>query len=200
MRFNADATKCKHRISAALSIRGTGSRNRYHMAKKTMASSTCHEAKEALAQPEPPCVINAFCVEGANVDSIVPIPHKEFSMQKLALSAALVSVALLSGCASILNEKTQQINVTSSNGKAIKGSVDDRTFIGPGVVSVQRKKASKIFNVETEGCVKQTVVENTVDTKFFINILSGGTFGSSTDFATEKMWKYADNVVISCAQ
>ncbi len=121
-------------------------------------------------------------------------------MQKLALSAALVSVALLSGCASILNEKTQQVNVSSSNGKAIKGTVDGVPFTGPGIVSLQRQKASKIFNVDTAGCAKQTTVENDVDPKFFINILSGGTFGSTTDYSTEKMWKYSDNVVISCAQ
>lgn len=121
-------------------------------------------------------------------------------MQKLALSAALVSVALLSGCASILNEKTQQVNVSASNGKPIKGSVDGVPFTGPGIVTVQRQKASKVFNVDTDGCAKQTSVENSVDPKFFINILSGGAFGSTTDYSTEKMWKYADNVVISCAQ
>jgi uncharacterized protein YceK len=121
-------------------------------------------------------------------------------MKKFAICATLASIVLMSGCASILNEKTQQINVSSSNGKAIKGSVDGNSFTGPGIISVNRAKASKIFNVDTEGCVKQTAVENNVDPKFFINILSGGTFGSSTDFATEKMWKYADNVVISCAQ
>lgn len=121
-------------------------------------------------------------------------------MQKLALSAALVSVALLSGCASILNEKTQQINVAASNGKAISGTVDGVPFTGPGIVSVQRQKASKIFNVDTAGCAKATTVENSVDPKFFINILSGGAFGSTTDYSTDKMWKYADNVVISCGQ
>lgn len=121
-------------------------------------------------------------------------------MQKLVLSAAMVSVALLSGCASILNEKTQQVNVSSSTGKDIKGTVDGIPFTAPGIVSLQRQKASKIFNVDTAGCAKQTSVENTVDPKFFINLLSGGTFGSSTDYSTEKMWKYADNVVISCAQ
>lgn len=119
-------------------------------------------------------------------------------MKKLALYAALGSVVLMTGCASILNEKTQQVNVSASNGKPIKGSVDATPFTAPGVVTVTRAKATKVFNVETEGCAKQTVVENTVDPKFFINILSGGAFGSTTDYSTDKMWKYSDNVVISC--
>lgn len=119
-------------------------------------------------------------------------------MKKLALYAALGSVVLMTGCASILNEKTQQVNVSASNGKPIKGSVEGTPFTGPGIVTVNRTKAAKVFNVETPGCAKDTVVENSVDPKFFINILSGGAFGSTTDYSTEKMWKYSDNVVISC--
>jgi outer membrane murein-binding lipoprotein Lpp len=121
-------------------------------------------------------------------------------MKKLALCATLVSIILMSGCASILNEKTQKINVASSNGKPITGTVDGQAFTAPGVVTVTRAKAAKIINVDTAGCAKQTVVDNSVDMKFFINILSGGAFGSTTDYATEKMWKYSDTVVISCSQ
>lgn len=105
---------------------------------------------------------------------------------------------LLTGCASILNEKTQAINVSSSTGSDISGTVNGMAFKGPGVVNVLRENNNKIFVTETEGCTKETVAEKSVDSKFFINILSGGAFGSTTDLATEKMWKYSDNVVISC--
>lgn len=121
-------------------------------------------------------------------------------MKKIALTAALASVVLMSGCASILNEKTQQINVTSSNAKEIQGTIDGAQFKGPGVVSVLREKRSKIINVETAGCTKQTALESNVDPKFFINILTGGGLGSTTDYATEKMWKYNETVVIACGQ
>jgi hypothetical protein len=121
-------------------------------------------------------------------------------MKKLAAYALMSSVVLMTGCASILNEKTQQINVSASNGKPFQGTIDGIPFSGPAVVTVQRAKASKIVAVETPGCAKQTLVDNSVDTKFFINVLSGGPLGSSTDYATEKMWKYADNVVVSCGQ
>ena len=80
------------------------------------------------------------------------------------------------------------------------GTIDGVPFAGPAIVSVQRQKASKIVAVDTAGCAKQTVLENTVDPKFFVNILGGGAFGSTTDYSTEKMWKYADNVVVSCGQ
>lgn len=71
-------------------------------------------------------------------------------------------------------------------------------FTAPSIVSVKRAKADKIMMVESPGCQKQTLLNSNVDNKFFINILSGGTFGSSTDYGTEKMWKYQDAVNIVC--
>lgn len=121
-------------------------------------------------------------------------------MKKFATSIVIVAAVLTSGCASLLNDDTQAINVSASNGKAISGTVDGTPFQGPGVVSVKRTKANKIVNVDTAGCTKQTSLESNVDPKFFVNILSGGAFGSTTDYATEKMWRYSENVVITCAQ
>ncbi len=117
-------------------------------------------------------------------------------MKKLALIAV---VALgLTGCASIINEKTQSVNVTTSNGAKISGKVNGQEFTAPGVVPLVRENKSKIFETSAAGCVPQTSVEKTVDPIFFINILSGGVFGSSTDYSTEKMWKYSENIVINC--
>jgi hypothetical protein len=116
-------------------------------------------------------------------------------------SLSLIAVALLStGCASILNEQTQAVNVAASNGKAITGNIDGTPFTGPGVVNVTRAKAGKVMTVDTAGCAKTTSLQSEVDGKFFINILTGGVFGSTTDYSTERMWKYADNVVVSCTQ
>ncbi|MBA4111644.1 MAG: adenosine deaminase [Leptothrix sp. (in: Bacteria)] len=121
-------------------------------------------------------------------------------MKKLAFYAAMGSVVLMTGCASILNDQTQPVNVSASNGKAVQGSIDGVPFTGPGVVPLQRAKSSKVVTSTTAGCAKETAVESTVDPKFFINILTGGAFGSTTDYSTERMWKYADNVVIACGQ
>jgi hypothetical protein len=113
-------------------------------------------------------------------------------------AVVLLGIALLSGCASILNDKTQSINVTTNTGHEVKGTVNGMPFTAPGVVSVVREKKDKIFVSETEGCAKETIAEKNVDPKFFINILSGGAFGSSTDYSTDKMWKYNENVIITC--
>ena len=115
-----------------------------------------------------------------------------------SLYVSMVLVMFLSGCASILNEKTQAINVTSSTGSDIEGTVNGMPFKGPGVVNVVRANKNLLFVTTTEGCAKETVSEKAVDSKFFINILSGGSTGSTTDYATEKMWKYSDTVVIAC--
>lgn len=119
-------------------------------------------------------------------------------MKTSALAYALLSVALLSGCATILNDKTQPINVTSSNGATFEGNIDGVAFKGPGIVNVVREKKDRVVSVTTPGCTPQTALPKSVDSKFFVNILSGGTFGSTTDYTTEEMWRYADNVVITC--
>jgi len=117
---------------------------------------------------------------------------------KVIYVSTLLLAMCLTGCASILNDKTQSINVSSSTGSDIQGTVNDMPFRAPGVVNVIRENKDKVFLTETEGCAKATVTEKSVDTKFFINILSGGPIGSSTDYSTDKMWKYNDNVIISC--
>lgn len=119
-------------------------------------------------------------------------------MKKLALAIACVSAVALSGCASILNEQTQPVNVSGSNGKPIEGTIDGATFKGPGVVMVTRQNKDKILMTSTDGCAKETAMPKSVDSKFFINIISGGVFGSSTDYGTEKMWRYAESVVVAC--
>lgn len=118
-------------------------------------------------------------------------------MKKLALLAAL-AVTLTSGCATILNDETQRINVSSSNNQAIEGNVNGQAFTGPGVVEVRRAREDAIVFVQTEGCRQETLVASSVDPKFFINILSGGSLGSTTDYASGHMWQYESNVVVNC--
>jgi diacylglycerol kinase family enzyme len=63
---------------------------------------------------------------------------------------------------------------------------------------VKRANADKVVKVDTPDCAKETLLAKQVDSKFFINVLSGGALGSTTDYASEEMWKYDDNVVIQC--
>ncbi len=114
--------------------------------------------------------------------------------------AIAVTAILMTGCASIINEKTQGVNVSTSNGTKVTGVVNGQPFTAPGVVTLTRENKNKIFTTDNPKCAKETVAEKTVDPVFFINILSGGVFGSTTDYSSEKMWKYSENVVISCQQ
>ena len=117
------------------------------------------------------------------------------SCRILVLSAA---VAMSAGCASILNEKTQKINVTTSTGEKAQVLIDGMPFEAPGIATVTRTKADKVITSKDPKCNESTIVPSKVDTVFFINVLSGGVFGSTTDYASEKMWKYDDTVTISC--
>jgi hypothetical protein len=119
-------------------------------------------------------------------------------MKSLFTSSLLMLVVFLSGCASILNEKTQPINVASSTGADISGTVNGVPFKAPGIITIIRDKKDLLFVTETEGCAKETIVPKEISGMFWLNILSGGTLGSSTDYSTDKMWKYNDNVIISC--
>ena len=117
-------------------------------------------------------------------------------MKKFLIAASVLT--LLSGCSSIINDKNQQVNITTSNGERIQGTVNGIPFNAPGVVALPRQNVSKIFVTDNPNCVKETVAEKTVDPIFFINLLAGGPIGSSIDYGTEKMWKYADNITINC--
>jgi uncharacterized protein YceK len=113
------------------------------------------------------------------------------------LVLSVVTLAL-TGCASILNEKTQNVNVSVSNGAKVEGKVNDQAFKAPGVVTLTRENKAKIFVTNSEKCTSSTVADKTVDPVFFLNLLSGGGLGSTTDYSTEKMWKYSENIVLNC--
>lgn len=118
-------------------------------------------------------------------------------MRMLFTSSLLIVIVLLSGCASVLNDKTQPINVSSSTGSDIKGTVNGIPFKAPGIVTVIREKKDLIFVTETEGCTKETIAPKGISGMFWVNIFSGAS-GSTTDYVTEKMWQYSDTVIISC--
>lgn len=119
-------------------------------------------------------------------------------MKLIVVAVSLAASLCVSGCATILNEDYQQVNVSSSTGEPIKGTVNGVPFEAPGIVRLERENENKIFVTETEGCVRETVAEKNVDPKFFVNILSGGVFGSTTDYSSEEMWEYSENIVIQC--
>lgn len=121
-------------------------------------------------------------------------------MKNVVLTSIAMAGLFLSGCASITSSEEQSINVTSSNGKPLDVTVDDKTTSTPGVVVVLRDGKDKVITTSTEGCDSSTPIEKSVTPIFWGNIIIGGVFGSTTDSATGKMWDYEDSVEINCTE
>jgi hypothetical protein len=116
---------------------------------------------------------------------------------RLYLPLALIFLGI-QGCASILNDSNQNINVATSSGEKVTAKIDGMPIEIPGVASVKRGKADKIITVDDPRCAGTTILPSDVDNVFFINLLSGGVLGSTTDYATGRMWEYQETAVVSC--
>lgn len=120
-------------------------------------------------------------------------------MKKLiAISAFAALTMQITGCATIINDKTQRVNITTSNGEKSEFIIAGKTVEAPGIVDVKRSQDPLIIESKTDKCASKTVANSKVDPVFFVNILSGGAFGSTTDYASDKMWKYEDTIQVSC--
>lgn len=115
------------------------------------------------------------------------------------LSLVALGVVSLSSCATILSGKTQQINVTSSGKSGVEFKLDGKTEKTPATVTVERENKDKVVEVLDKECSqKQLVLQKKINPVFFANILLGGVIGSTTDYATNSMWEYDNNVQIQC--
>jgi len=111
---------------------------------------------------------------------------------------AALAMLSLSGCATILKGDTQKVNIATSNGDKIQATVNGNVVQVPGVVEVTRHKAELMVTTSAANCTPSTVVNNEIEPVFFVNILSGGVLGSTTDYASESMWRYDENININC--
>jgi len=118
-------------------------------------------------------------------------------MKVLSITLVIASLAF-SGCATIIKGKTQQVNVNTSNNETIQATVQGSTVQIPGVVTVNRKKENLFITTSAENCAPSTVANSSIEPTFWVNILSGGAFGSTTDYASDSMWKYDDKLTINC--
>ncbi len=106
---------------------------------------------------------------------------------------------MLGGCATILSGEKQKINITTDDpSKKYNVRIDGQPVSAPGIVEVKRENKEKILTVD-ECPGQQIMLQKEVNPVFFVNILSGGVFGSTTDYATDSMWKYEpSNITIKC--
>lgn len=116
----------------------------------------------------------------------------------LRVSVATAVMVMSTGCATIMNEKTQRVNIVTSSGEKVDVQIDGMPFEAPGIATVTRAKGDKIITTKNPKCNSSTLMPSSVDTVFWVNILSGGVFGSTTDYSSEKMWKYQDTVTVTC--
>lgn len=119
-------------------------------------------------------------------------------LQFVKTSLIACSIALTSGCASIVSDSVAPINVLTTNGGEAKVFVDGQPYQVPGVVMAAKDGQNKVVMAEGNGCQKTTIIEKKVEPWFWGNILIGGLLGSTTDSATDKMWTYESDVTINC--
>ncbi|MDQ7002142.1 MAG: adenosine deaminase [Ghiorsea sp.] len=120
-------------------------------------------------------------------------------MKKIILLASMVAVAsFTTGCATILSGKTQKVNIATTNNVSTTATVDGKQVTLPAMVEVNRKNQDLVINTTNKECMGTTVAGKTVNPVFFVNILSGGPFGSSTDYATGSMWEYDETIMVNC--
>ncbi len=107
-------------------------------------------------------------------------------------------VGFLSGCATILSGNTQKVNVTTETGKKYTAMIDGQKFTVPSIIELTRENRNKVLTLEE--CPDQKVLlHKEINPVFFVNILSGGVFGSTTDYASGAMWKYQpENISLKC--
>jgi hypothetical protein len=120
-------------------------------------------------------------------------------MRKVMLLSVVVSLALLlGGCATILSGSTQKINLQAERGTTCNAVVDGQKATVPSIIDVKRENKDKIITVQ-ECPSEQLLLHKEINPVFFVNILSGGVFGSTTDYASGSMWKYQpENVKVDC--
>lgn len=122
-------------------------------------------------------------------------------MKKIVL--LILTTTVLSGCASIIKGKTQNINVMTSNEKEVEATIFTSAGMQemniPRVVMVPKDSQDITINVKEGACNKETVavVSSHIEPWFWGNIFMGGIWGSSTDSATGAMWQYDDQVTVT---
>lgn len=115
----------------------------------------------------------------------------------------LAITAFMSGCASIIKGGTQNVNISTSDGKEVEATVftkagSQETQL-PRVISVKKDSQDITIAVKENECYDETVTVTSshIEPWFWGNILSGGIVGSTTDSVTGAMWTYDDNVVVN---
>ncbi len=118
---------------------------------------------------------------------------------KLPNLLAVAAVLTLSGCSTLLTDETQLININSTK-KDLQLEIDGKTLVADGIIEIKKENKNKTLKVVSPGCEQSIAMNKGIEPAFFANLLSGGAFGSTTDYSTEKMWRYQSTVFINCPE
>ncbi|MDY5822112.1 MAG: hypothetical protein SPJ83_04845 [Helicobacter sp.] len=109
-----------------------------------------------------------------------------------------LSLLLITGCGTVTNGTKQKISISTSTGQQVIARVDGKKVTIPAKdIAVSRKKGADIRVLEEDNpCFETTNYsisgKGKVSGVFWINIFSGGFFGSTTDAISGGMWQFND--------
>jgi len=117
-----------------------------------------------------------------------------------AVKATLIAstIALTSGCASIMTDDIASLNVKTSSGKQAKVTLDNQEYTVPGVILVQKEGRDLIFNTQANNCQNTTVVKREIEPWFWGDVVLLSPLSTVVDYFSESMWTYDETVVINC--
>jgi len=113
---------------------------------------------------------------------------------RISMCIAVLLISLcLSSCATIISGTTQTIVVNSSVPGATVSINGQRIGTAPMTASIKRGN-NTIMVVEKDGYHSQSyVLPTSMNMIFLVNILTGGTFGTTTDLASGAIYEYTPN-------
>lgn len=126
-------------------------------------------------------------------------------MKTARILGTLATAASLGACATILAGSSQLMTVNSNVAGAevhIVTQAGAEIFVGTTPVSTSVDRGEVGFlRVRAPGYqTYQAALNRSINSMFWVNILSGGVFGSTTDYATGAMYEYAPSTFMVTLQ
>lgn len=106
----------------------------------------------------------------------------------------LVLAMVSSGCATILDGSSQPVNIDSSphGARIYVNGVEVGTT--PLSMLMKRSKSTMILAKKNGYEEQQLALQTKINNTFWVNILTGGPLGSTTDYASDAMIEYSPNM------
>ena len=122
-------------------------------------------------------------------------------MKKIYSFILIAGSLLSSGCATILNDDVQTLNVHTTNNTATTAAVGGYQINTPTAIKVERAKDNLVITTNNNKCQPVTTIESKLSPLFWYNAVlpASGLYGSTTDYATGNMWEYEKtDLFINC--